>query len=115
MMMTTPRERLQQTRVENEVRTQSFEMREKEFEASARKRELAVADSRDHVLPTLRILESERVTLRAREVSIPALVSQVEENRRQHLATVIVPLRELSAGTERQPRRTRTPRRALDL
>jgi hypothetical protein len=33
------RERLEQIRIENEVRAQSFEMREKEFETAARERE----------------------------------------------------------------------------
>jgi hypothetical protein len=82
------RERLEQIRIENEVRAQSFEMREKEFEISARERERALADSRDHLLSTLRMLESDRATLRAREARIAALQAQVEGYRRQ-LATVI--------------------------
>jgi hypothetical protein len=82
------RERLEQIRIENEVRAQSFEMREKEFETAARERERALADSRDHLLSTLRMLESDRATLRAREIRIAALEAQVEDYRRQ-LATVI--------------------------
>jgi hypothetical protein len=82
------RERLEQIRIENEVRAQSFELREKEFETSARERERALADSRDHLLATLRMLESDRATLRAREARIVALEAQVEDYRRQ-LATVI--------------------------
>jgi len=81
------RERLDQIRIENEVRAQSFEMREKEFETSARERERALADSRDHLLATLRMLESDRATLRARDARIVALEAQVEDYRRQ-LATV---------------------------
>ena len=82
------RERLEQIRIEHEVRAQSFEMREKEFETAARERERALADSRDHLLSTLRMLESDRATLRAREARIAALEAQVEDYRRQ-LATVI--------------------------
>jgi plasmid replication DNA-binding protein KfrA len=82
------RERLEQIRIGNEVRAQSFEMREREFETAARERERALADSRDHLLATLRMLESDRATLRAREARIAALEAQVEDYRRQ-LATVI--------------------------
>ncbi len=82
------RERLEQIRIENEVRAQSFEMREKEFETATRERARALADSRDHLLSTLRMLESDRATLRARELRIAALQAQVEDYRRQ-LATVI--------------------------
>lgn len=82
------RERLALIRVDNEVRAQSFEIREKEFEASARERERALADTRDHLLATLRMLESDRATLQAREVRIAALEAQIEDNGRQ-LATVI--------------------------
>jgi hypothetical protein len=82
------RERLEQIRIENEVRAQSFELREKEFETATRERERALADSRDHLLSTLRMLESDRATLRARAARIVALEAQVEDYRRQ-LATVI--------------------------
>jgi hypothetical protein len=82
------RERLEQIRIENDVRAQSFEMREREFETAARERERALTDSRDHLLATLRMLESNRATLRARETRVAALEAQVEDYRRQ-LATVI--------------------------
>jgi hypothetical protein len=82
------RARLEQIRIENEVRAQSFELREKEFETATRERERALADSRDHLLSTLRMLESDRATLRARAARIVALEAQVEDYRRQ-LATVI--------------------------
>jgi hypothetical protein len=77
------RERLEQIRIENEVRAQSFGLREREFETAARERERALADSRDHLLSTLRMLESDRATLRAREARIAALEAQVEDYRRQ--------------------------------
>jgi len=82
------RERLEQIRIENDVRAQSFSLREKEFETSARERERALADSRDHLLSTLRMLESDRATLRAREARIGTLEAQLEDYRLQ-LATVI--------------------------
>jgi hypothetical protein len=105
------RERLEQTRIENEVRAQSFEMREKEFETAARERERALADSRDHLLATLRMLESDRATLRARDVRIAALEVQLEDYRRQ-LATVIE--RAVARNrtlTQRQSRPANPPKR----
>ena len=82
------RERLDQIRIENDVRAHSFALREKEFETSARERERALADLRDHLLSTLRMLEGDRVTLRARDARIAALEAQLEDYRQQ-LATVI--------------------------
>jgi hypothetical protein len=96
------RERLEQIRIENEVRAQSFEMRERAYETAARERERALADSRDHLLSTLRMLESDRVTLKAREARIVELEAQVETYRRQ-LATVI-------AGAVRRNQAKATPR-----
>jgi hypothetical protein len=82
------RERLAQIRLENEVRAQSFVLREKEFETATRARERALADSRDHLLSTLRMLESDRATLRAREARIADLEAQIEDYRRQ-IATLV--------------------------
>jgi hypothetical protein len=82
------RERLEHIRIENEVRAQSFEMRERAYETAARERERALADSRDHLLSTLRMLETDRATLKAREARIKDLEAQMEDYRRQ-LATVI--------------------------
>jgi hypothetical protein len=104
------RERLEQIRIENGVRAQSFELREKEFETAARERERALADSRDHLLATLRMLESDRATLRAREVRIAALEAQVEDYRRQ-LATVIARAVTRNRGlAERNPRPANRPK-----
>jgi hypothetical protein len=85
---------------------------------AAREREWALADSRDHLLSTLGMLESDRATLRARETCIAALEAQVVDCRRQ-LATVIA--RAVSRNrtlAERKPRpanrpkpRTKTKRR----
>jgi len=62
------RQRLEQLKIENEVRAQSFEMRERAYETAVRER--ALADSRDHLLSTLRMLESDRAPLKARETRI---------------------------------------------
>jgi hypothetical protein len=109
------RERLEQVRIENEVRAQSFELREKAFETAARERERALADSRDHLLSTLRMLESDRATLRARETRIVDLEAQVEDYRRQ-LATVIA--RAVTRNrllSERKPRFPKRPKSRGDL
>ena len=81
-------ERLGRIRIENEVRAQSFALREKEFEIAARERERALGDARDHLLSTLRMLEGDRATLKAREARVVELESQVEDYRKQ-LALVI--------------------------
>lgn len=77
------RERLERIRAEIEVRGQSFALQEKEFETAARERERALADSRDHLLSTLKMLESDRAILRARDARIAALETQVESYRQQ--------------------------------
>ena len=105
-------ERLEQLRIENEVRAQSFEMRERAYETAARERERALADSRDHLLSTLRMLESDRVTLKARELRITELGAQLDECRQQLarlIARAVVKNRTL---VERQspPLRPRKPR-----
>ena len=82
------RERLSQIRIENELRAQSFSLREHEFESAARARERALADSREHLLSTLRMLEADRQTLRAKEARIADLEAQVEDCRRE-LATIV--------------------------
>ena len=82
------RERLEQIQIENDLRAQSFALREKEYETAARARERALADTRDHLLSTMRMLESDRATLTARERRIADLEAQVEAYRQQ-IATVI--------------------------
>jgi hypothetical protein len=103
-------ERLEQIRIENDVRAQSFEMRERAYETAARERERALADSRDHLLSTLRMLESDRATLNAREGRITELEAQVEDYRRQ-LATVIArAVAKNRALAERKPRSVARPK-----
>src|SRR5665213_1307270 len=112
------RERLEQIRIENDVRAQSFDMREREFETAARERERALADSRDHLLSTLRMLESDRATLRMREARIAAIETQLEDYRRQ-LARVIERAvsrnRTLAARKPRPAPRTKVKRRVAPM
>ncbi len=82
------RERLERVRTENELHEQSFTQREKEYETAARERERALADTRDQLISTLRLLDSNRLTLRARDARIANLEAQLEDCRRQ-LAAII--------------------------
>ena len=104
------RERLEQLRIENEVRAQSFEMRERAYESTARERERALADSRDHLLSTLRMLESDRVTLRARETRIAELEAQVGDYRQQIASTLARALARNRALIARKPRTVARPK-----
>ena len=107
------RQRLEQLQIGNEIRAQSFEMRERAYETAARERERALADSRDHLLSTLRMLESDRVSLRAREARITELESQVEDYRQQ-LARLIA--RAVAKNRILVDRKTQAPgRRKPDL
>ena len=103
-------ERLEQIRIENEIRAQSFELRERAYENAARERERALADSRDHLLSTLRMLESDRVTLRVRETRIAELEAQVEHYRRQLALVVKRAVAKNRALAERQERPAPRPK-----
>ncbi|HEY6240094.1 MAG TPA: DNA-binding protein [Burkholderiales bacterium] len=98
------RERLEHIRIENDVRAQSFEMRERAYETAARERERALADSRDHLLSTLRMLESDRATLKAREVRIADLEAQVADYRRQLALVITRAVAKCRTLIERKPR-----------
>jgi hypothetical protein len=105
-------ERLERIRIENEVRAQSFEMRERAYETAARERERALADSRDHLLATLRMLESDRATLRAREARIADLEGQAEACRRQLAMVIERAVARNRALAERKPRAVRVKTRS---
>jgi hypothetical protein len=94
------------------VRAQSFEMREKEFETAARECGRALADSRDHLLSTLRMLEGDRATLRAREASISALEAQIEDYRRQLARLIERAVTRNRTPAEGKPRPANRPKRA---
>jgi hypothetical protein len=108
-------ERLEQLRIENEVRSQSFELRERAYETAARERERALADARDHLLLTLRMAESDRVTLKMQLARIAELETQVEDYRQQLarlVARVVARNRALTKRTARTPPRPRPKRPA---
>jgi hypothetical protein len=99
------RARLEQIRIETEVRAQSFSLREKEFETAARERETSINESRSQVNTLMSELASNRATMRAQVARIIDLGAQVEDYRRQ-LATLIE--RTVSRNrtlAERKPRR----------
>ena len=66
----------------------SLELREKEWDLAARVRERALAEARDQVALLVKELAIDRAELRARDVRIADLETQLEEHREQ-LATVI--------------------------
>jgi hypothetical protein len=77
------RERLAQIQLENELRAQSFALREGEWDAAARAREKALADSRVHLLLLMKTLGRDQATLSAREARIADLEAQLDQYRRQ--------------------------------
>jgi len=82
------RAHLEQLRRDTELRSHSFDLREKEWDLAACARERALADAREHVNVLLKELAADRAELRARDARIADLESQLEDFRRQ-LATVI--------------------------
>jgi len=82
------RERLAQIQMENEIRAQSFALRERELDAQARARETTLADSRDHLLLLIQSLAHEQQTVRAQESRIANLNTQLRQSQKQ-LATLI--------------------------
>jgi len=77
------RERLRQLEVENEIKQQSFELRERENDAQARERERALADARDHLLSLSKALSREQATNQAQERRIADLEAEVAQYRNQ--------------------------------
>jgi len=77
------RGRLAQIQVENELRAQSFALREREWDTAARERERALADSREHLLLLTKTLGRDQATLRARDARIADLENQIEHYRGQ--------------------------------
>jgi septal ring factor EnvC (AmiA/AmiB activator) len=75
------RERLAQIQLENDLRSQSLALREKEYDTAARERERALTETRDQLRALLRMLERERATVRAKEKRIADLEKQMEDAR----------------------------------
>jgi hypothetical protein len=98
---------LEQLRRDIDHRVCSMEMREKDWDMAARVRERALADAREQIGLMMKELAADRVALRAREVRIADLESQVEEHRRQ-LATLIA-----RAIAKNRVLTVKTPRRKI--
>jgi hypothetical protein len=111
------RAHLEQLHRDTELRGHSVELREKEWDLAARVRERALADARDHVNVLMKELVTDRAELRAREVRIIDLESQVEEHRRQLAALITRAIAKNRAVATKKPRRTirAKPKRRLKL
>src|SRR6202051_4166431 len=101
------RERLAQIQVENELRAQSFALRETEWDTAARGRERALADSREHLLLLTKTLGRDQATLRARDARIADLESQIEHYRQQ-ISTLMAAVVAKSSRANTQHRVVRT-------
>jgi hypothetical protein len=104
------RERLERIRIENEVRAQSFEMREKEFEAAARERDRSLNESRSQVNTLMSELSSNRATMRAQVQRIIDLGAQIEDYRRQLARLIERAVTRNRALAERKPRPANRPK-----
>jgi Plasmid replication region DNA-binding N-term len=80
--------RVQELKRDTDTRARSLELREKEWDMSARVRERALVDTREQVNLLLKELGNATAELRARDSRIADLDSQLESHRRQ-LVTVI--------------------------
>jgi hypothetical protein len=79
---------LEQLRRDADTKVRSIELREKEWDMAARVRERSLADARAQVNVLMKELALDRAELRARDVRIADLQSQLEEHRHQ-LVTVM--------------------------
>jgi Plasmid replication region DNA-binding N-term len=77
------RERLAQLQLENEIRAQSFGVRERDLDIATRYREQALAEARAQVTSLLKELALDRETMRAQVARIIDLNAQVDDYRRQ--------------------------------
>jgi len=108
------RAHLEQLRRDTEVRAHSVELREKEWDLAARVRERALADAREHVNVLMKELATDRAALRAREVRIADLESQLEEHRRELAAVIaraIAKNRKIAVKKPRPPIRLKPKKR----
>jgi Plasmid replication region DNA-binding N-term len=112
------RERLRQIQIENELKAQSFALREAEWDTQARERERALADSRDHLLLTLKALNREQVASQARDDRIADLEATLEQYRRQLASLIgaaVVKSRAVAVSKKRRsipiPRAGKAPRK----
>lgn len=82
------RERLAQIQLENDLRSQSLALREKEYDTAARERERALTETREQLRALLGMLERERATVRAKDRRIADLVKQLEDARGHRIEPV---------------------------
>jgi len=104
------RERLEQILIENAVRAQSFEMREREFETAAREREKALNESRSQVNALMTEVASHRATMRAQVARIMDLGAQVEDYRGQLAGLIERAVTRNRTLAERKPRPANQPK-----
>ena len=98
------RAQLDQLCRETDVRVRSVELREKEWDLAARVRESALTEARQHVNVLMRELALDRAELRARDVRIGDLQSQLEEHRRQLAAVIARAIAKNRAAMSGKPR-----------
>jgi hypothetical protein len=107
------RERLEHIQIENDLKATSFALREAEWDTATRERERALADSREHLLLTLKTLSREQASVQARDARIADLQVQVEQYRRQittMIAAAVVKNRDRTPGRQAGGRVTGTAR-----
>ena len=105
------RSQLDQLRRDAEAKVRSIELREKEWDMAARVRERALADVREQINALMTELALDRAELRARDVRIADLESQLER-RRQQLATIVARAVAKSRTGSYKLRRSKTPKAA---
>ena len=102
------RERLSQLQLQNELRAQSFALREQEYETTARARERVLAVAQEHLRALMGMLEKDRLALRSSERRIVELQSEVDDYRRrlaELIARTVARQRAASKGRPAVPRR----------
>ena len=122
------RQRLAQLQHENEVRAQSWDLRERELDAGARAREKALADSREHLLLLMKSLAREQETVRAQETRIADLEQQLSDSQVQPASLITAAVvRHRKVGSQKAsptkapkstgwgPRRRKAPSRKASL
>ena len=102
---------MDQLRRDAEAKVRSIELREKEWDMAARVRERALADVREQINALMTELALDRAELRARDVRIADLESQLER-RRQQLATIVARAVAKSRTGSYKLRRSKTPKAA---
>lgn len=109
------KERLAQLQMEAELRAQSFEVREREYDAAARAREKALADSREHLLLLMKTLAREQETVRAQEARIADLEAQLAQAKEQLAAVITAAVVRHRTARKATGRPVKAPKRGKSL